>query len=170
MFLDLAATIVAGIGAAGVVLALNRLAARRLPRWLIPLAAGLGMLGYAIWSELSWGGRMAAGLPEGVVEVMRVEERMFWRPWTYLLPQTTRLMAADVGAAATRPDRPGLRLVDLYLFARWQPTRRVPVLVDCTAHARADATDAALADPDAAGWRTLGPDDPLVRTVCGGPQ
>lgn len=168
MFLHLVATIAAGLGAAGVMLALHRLTGRRLPRWLIPVAAGLAMIGYAVWSEYSWPDRVVAGLPEGVVEVMRIEERMLWRPWTYLAPQTTRLMAADAGGAATHPDRPSLRLIDLYLFARWQPTRRMPVLLDCAGPARADVTGAALADPEAADWRPLAPDDPLLRVVCGG--
>ena len=168
MFIELIATFAAGIGAGGLALLLNRLTGGRLPRWAMPVAAGLAMLAYAIWSEYSWGARIVAGLPQGVVEVSRVEQRIAWKPWTFLVPQTTRLIAADAGAAATRPDAPATRLVDLYLFARWQPTRGVTVLVDCTAPARADATEAALDDPASAIWRPLPEDDPLVRTICGG--
>ncbi|SIO45281.1 hypothetical protein SAMN05444722_2248 [Rhodovulum sp. ES.010] len=167
MFLELIASFVAAFAAAGIVLVLNRATGRRLPRWLVPVAAGAAMIGYAVWSEYSWASRTVAGLPEGVVEVDRVAERRPWKPWTYLAPQVTRLMAADVAGAATREDAPGVRLVTLYAFARWQPTRSIPVLVDCDAAARADVTDAALAAPAQADWRPLGPDDPLIRAVCG---
>ena len=168
MFIELIATIAAGLGAGGLALLLNRrLSGGRLPRWTMPAAAGLAMLGYAIWSEYSWAGRMVAGLPGGVVEITRVEQRIAWKPWTLIAPQTTRLIAADAGGAATRPDAPGIRLVDLYLFARWQPARVVPVLVDCRAPSRADATEAALGDPASAAWHPLAADDPLVRGICG---
>ncbi|TCP38922.1 hypothetical protein [Rhodovulum marinum] len=166
MFLELIASFVAGLGAAGVMLALNLATGRRLPRWLMPVAGGVAMIGFAVWSEYSWATRTAGGLPQGVVEITRVPESRPWKPWTYLAPQATRLMAADVAGAARRQDAPDTRLVTLYFFARWQPAQSAPVLVDCTAPARADVTDAALADPAAASWRALSPDDPLVRTVC----
>jgi len=168
MFLELIATFVAGVGAAGLVMGLNRIFKRRLPRWLMPVAAGAAMIAYAVWSEYSWADRTVSGLPPGVVEVARIEDRIAWKPWTYLAPQATRLMAVDAGAAARRPDTPEIRLVTLYLFARWQPTRSVPVLVDCAAPARADTSDAALEDPAAADWRPLSPDDPLIGAVCTG--
>ncbi|TCP60327.1 hypothetical protein EV663_1105 [Rhodovulum bhavnagarense] len=168
MFLELIASFVAGLGAVGLVLALDRLTGRHLPRWLVPLAAGGAMIGYAVWSEYSWAPRTVAGLPSGVVEIERIAERKPWKPWTYAVPQVTRLMTADVGGAATRADAPGLRLVTLYAFARWQPTRAIPQLVDCTGGARADVTDAVLADPAAADWRALAADDPLRRAVCDG--
>ncbi|ARE42112.1 hypothetical protein RGUI_3971 [Rhodovulum sp. P5] len=166
MFLELIATFVAALGAAGLVMGLNMMTGGRLPKWLMPVAAGAAMIAYAVWSEYSWAGRTVAGLPEGVVEVSRVDERIAYKPWTYIVPQTTRLMAADAGGAATRPDAPALRLVNLYLFARWQPARTVPILVDCETAARADATEAALADPAQADWLPLPAGDPLVVAVC----
>ncbi|TCO71746.1 hypothetical protein [Rhodovulum euryhalinum] len=170
MFLELLASIAAGVGAVGVMLALYRLSGRRLPRWSMPAAAGLAMITFAIWSEYSWAGRTVAVLPEDMVEISRVTESRPWKPWTYIVPQTTRLMAADIAGTARREDAPDLRLVTLYLFARWQPARSVPVLVDCKAQARADVTDTALTDPAAAGWQALSPGDPLIRAVCGAPE
>lgn len=167
MFLELIASFAAGIAAAGLVLIVNSLTGRRLPRWLMPIAAAGAMIGYGVWSEYSWAGRTVGGLPPGVVEVSRVDERKPYKPWTYLAPQASRLIAADVGGAATRDDAPALRLVTLYLFARWQPTHAVPVLIDCAAPARTEASDATLADPAAAQWRALAADDPLIVVICG---
>ncbi|GAA0287198.1 hypothetical protein [Rhodovulum strictum] len=168
MFLELIASVAAGFGAGGIVFLLRRLSGSRLPSWSVPVAAGLAMLAYAVWSEYSWAARTMSGLPEGLVEVSRVEQSVPWKPWTYLSPQTTRLMAADIARAARREDAPEIRLVTLYFFSRWQPARSAPVLVDCGRLARADASEAALTDPGSADWRTLAGDDPLLRAVCSG--
>ncbi len=43
IFLELITTVCAGIAGAGVALLLNIAARRRLPKWVMPVAAGLGM-------------------------------------------------------------------------------------------------------------------------------
>ncbi|MSU91460.1 hypothetical protein GE300_17925 [Rhodobacteraceae bacterium 2CG4] len=166
MFLELIATFVAGIAAAGLVMALRRLTGNRLARWLPPVAAGAAMIAFSIWSEYSWAGRTAGGLPDGVAVVDRVSETIAWKPWTFLAPQTTRLVALDRAGAQRNPDAPGVALFDVYLFERWRPTARRPQLIDCAGAARADVTEAALADPVAADWRVLGAGDPLIRAAC----
>lgn len=166
MFFELIATFVAGLGAAGIVLLLGRLTGGRLPRWLTPLAAGAAMIGVAIWSEMTWGQRTAAALPESVEVAERVEESAWWRPWTYVWPQTTRMMAVDTASIRTNAAADNTRLVDLYLFARWQPATLVPQLVRCSEPARADVTDAALAEPQAADWRPVPADSDLIRLAC----
>jgi len=169
MFLELIATFFAGIAAAGLVMLLRRATGNRLARWLPPVAAGAAMIGFAIWSEYSWAARTADGLPDGVTVVDRVSETIGWKPWTYLAPQTTRLVALDRAGVRRNPETPGVALVDVYLFERWQPTARRPQLVDCANGSRADVSDAALEDPAAAAWRDMGADDPLIRAACEGP-
>ncbi|PTW51606.1 hypothetical protein [Rhodovulum kholense] len=166
MYIELIAIIVAGIGTGGLVLVVNRLTGRRLPRFAVPLAAAVAMLAYALWSEHTWGARTVASLPEGVVEVTHVDETIAWKPWTLVAPVTTRLMAANLIGAQSRPDAPEVRLVELYLLARWHAARTVTVLIDCAAPARAEATDATLTDPAVADWQPLAPGDPLVRAIC----
>lgn len=166
MFFELVATFAAGISAAGLALIANHLTRGQLPRWALPVAAGVAMLGYTVWSEYSWGPRTRAALPEGVEVVMSVEERRFWKPWTYLVPQTTRIMALDRAGVQRNPEAPGILLADIYLFARWTPPAKRPQLVDCTDGRRADATAAALADPADAAWRNAGEDDPLMEALC----
>ncbi|MCP5073199.1 MAG: hypothetical protein GY947_07870, partial [Rhodobacteraceae bacterium] len=113
------------------------------------------------------GHRTVATLPEGIELVELVEETITWKPWTYLKPQATRLVAADRATSQKNPDAPDILLVNLYFHARWQPVSRVPQLINCTTQARADVTDSALADPAGkANWITLGTDDPLMQTMC----
>ncbi|MEM0946514.1 MAG: hypothetical protein AAGK37_03840 [Pseudomonadota bacterium] len=164
MFLELIATFAAGAGAAGIVLILNMLTKGRLPRWAMPVAAGLAMIGVAISSEVSWGARTTEGLPEGVVVVDEVKETAWYRPWSFLAPPTTRLVALDTGSLQTNPDEPGIVLADLYLFARWRPSARVPQLLNCAETTRADVTDATLSDPDTATWRTA--EARLIKAAC----
>ena len=54
MFLDLVATISAAFALAGVALILRSLSRKRLPGWIVPAAAGFGMLSFAIWNEYTW--------------------------------------------------------------------------------------------------------------------
>ena len=66
MFVELIATIFAGIACAGIAMLLNRLTGRRLPKWIIPIAAGAGMLGMTVSNEYTWYSRTAETLPEGL--------------------------------------------------------------------------------------------------------
>ena len=130
MFFELIATFAAGIAAAGLALIANHLTGGRLPRWTLPVAAGIAMLGYTIWSEYTWGPRTRAALPEGVEVLMTVEEARFWKPWSYVIPQTTRIMALDRASVQTNAQAPGILSADLYFFARWTPPAKRPQLVD----------------------------------------
>ncbi len=166
MFFELVATFAAGIAAAGLALMAGHLTRGRLPRWFTPVAAGAAMLGYAIWSEYTWAGRTVDGLPDGVEVLRTVEETRFWKPWTYVVPQTTRIMVLDRNGIQTRDDAQGIVLADVYLFARWTPPAKRPQLVDCADGERADVSTAALADPEAASWKRMEGDDPLMEALC----
>ena len=76
------------------------------------------------------------------------------------------MLAVDTTNVQSKPEAPDVLLVDLYLFARWRATATIPQLIDCGTAARADVTDAALADPQAATWQELGAADPLIDAVC----
>lgn len=165
MFLELVATFVAGIGVAGMVLLLGRFW-RGLPGWAAPVAAGAAMIAVAVASEYSWAGRTADGLGDGVVVVDEVAESAWWRPWTYLAPVTTRIMALDTASIQTNDAAPDTRLVGLYMLGRWQPVVARSLLLRCVDPARADATPAALDDPAGADWRPVEKTSPLIRHAC----
>ncbi|WP_299963832.1 hypothetical protein [uncultured Roseobacter sp.] len=170
MFVELIATVVAGIACAGLALLLNRITGRRLPRWIMPVAAGLGMLGMTISNEYTWFERTAERLPEGVEVAFTVEEQSWLRPWTQAFPYTKRFVALDTGTARRNAALPDQRLADLYFFGRWSPVNQAPMLFDC-AGARSAllidgasfGTDGAVSDAD---WQSMPADDPILKRVC----
>lgn len=166
MFLELIATFAVGIGAAGLALVACHLSRGRLPRYSAPILAGIAMILYAIWSEYTWANRTLGTLPESVEVVSAVEEARFWKPWTYVVPQVTRMMVLDRAGVLTNPAVPEILLADVYLFGRWAPPVKRQQLVDCARTARADASEAALSDPAQADWMVVGKEDPLIGALC----
>lgn len=170
MALELIATVVFGVGAAGIVLLLRRLAPSLTPRFAVPAAAGAAMIGFTIWSEYAWFSRQQAALPQDVAVALTVAEPSPFRPWTYLTPYVNRFMAVDLGRARRHAAAPEQVLVDVYLFQRFAPTAKAPVLVDCAGARRADIADGVGFGPDGAitgaAWRAVGAEDPLVDAVC----
>jgi hypothetical protein len=153
-----------------VVLIVNHLSGKRLPRWALPIGVGAAMIAFTIWSEYSWFGRTTAVLPDTIVIASHNESTAPWRPWTYLKPMTNRFIAFERAAIRTHPDAPGQKMVDVLLFGRWAQPFRIPVLYDCQNSRRADLIDGAAFGPDGtvadADWRDLEADDPVLAAVC----
>ena len=173
MFFELIGTIAAGAVAALLVWALNRTLKGRLPKWLIPASAGAAMLLATISSEYSWFGRTAGTMPEGMVVAQTVEERAFYRPWTYARPFVSRFVAVDQATTRTHPDHPDQRLVDLVFYGRWARTAKVPMLFDCANARRADVLDGIEFRTDGAvmnaEWRAVDATDPILIRACEDP-
>lgn len=171
MFLELIATIFAGIAFAGVVMVINKFTGGRLPKWVAPVAAGLGMIGMTISSEYSWYDRTKDSLPDGMTVVQEVESRALYRPWTYAVPFVNRFAAIDTVSVRTNEQVPEQRLVDLYFFGRWAPVSKLPVAVDCAQNLRANLADGAEFGADGqlvnADWITGTTDDPIIEATCG---
>lgn len=171
MFLELIGVIFAGFAVAGVVMILNRATGGRLPRWLAPVAAGIGMIGVTISSEYSWFARTSASLPEGLAVAEAVPHSSLYRPWTYAVPMINRFAAVDTGTQATHLGQPGQVLADVYFFGRWSPVSMVPVLFDCAGQRRAAVPPGTVfkADGSADGlqWDTPGDADGLLAAACG---
>ena len=170
MFLELIATFVAGIAAAGVMLLLNMGMGGRLPRWLIPVAAGAAMIVATISNEYSWYGRTTSNLPPEIVVAQRVESKAIYRPWTYLHPFVTRFMAVDTASIRTNAAVPDQKMADLLFFGRWAPVQARPVLVDCANRRQAPLTPGATFDEPGpvtdANWAALAPEHGLFQVRC----
>ena len=163
MFLELIAVIIAGIAGAGVMMLIARMTGGRVPKWLVPLAAGAAMLATTISSEYSWYSRTSDALPDGVEVVQTVEGTAFYRPWTYLVPYTERFIALDTGNVRANSDNAALLMADVYFFQRWSTVRSVELMVNCATGQRADP---ALGDGGDPVWRDTPQDDPIVTGVC----
>lgn len=171
MLLEFIAIIAAGFGLGGIALSVNIALRRRLPQWIVPAAAGAGMLLMAIWLEYSWLERTTATFPEGVEVASTNQVRSWYRPWTYVVPLTNRLIAVDRRFDRRHASRPGQVLTRVILAGRWEPTRQFGAVYDCSANRRADLLDQVeLADSGElknAKWVQLSADDAVLRAVCG---
>ncbi len=170
MLWDLIATIVSGVGAAGIGLLLRKLTAQRAPRYLVPVFAAAGMLGFQIFSEYQWFEHQKSLLPEGVVVVKAVAESTAWRPWSYLRPQVVRFMALDVKNATANQQNPQLMLATLYLFERRSPAAAIRQVIHCGLQYRADFTEQ-LPIPAAGtalgqAWHPIGSGEQALLQVC----
>ena len=170
MFLELIATVFAGFASAGIAMLLNFATGKRLPRWLTPVAAGLGMIAATVSNEYSWYGRTVESLPDGVEIIATIEEQSWYRPWTLARPYTKRFIAIDTATVRTNESVPDQRLADIYEFARWEPNKRLAALYDCAGPRSAllgesatFADDGSVANVE---WRNSLPDDPGLKLVC----
>lgn len=137
-------------------------------RFLIPLSAGAGMLGFTIWNDYTWFGRNVSGLPDAVQVTRAIENSTAIQPWTLLAPVITRYQAVNLASVARNAAAPDVARATVYLVARFQPTFETVQVFDCARGLRADAADApdpAAAPPEAA-WVRVGLDDALLATVC----
>ncbi len=99
MIWHLIAALFVAFGCAGIALYARFITRKRLPKWIVPAAAGLGILGYQIFHEYSWFERMQAKLEArvpGAVQVVELRhDSMFWRPWTYAYPFVSGFVVLD---------------------------------------------------------------------------
>lgn len=111
MIWHLVATFSAGLGAAGIAFLLRNLSRQKLPKWIIPALAGIGMLSYQIYFEYNWFAHHASRQPEGAVLTSSQTDTVFWRPWTYIFPMTTAFTVVDSTNLQVR-EMDGLTLVE----------------------------------------------------------
>ncbi len=171
MFLELIATFVAGLAAAGLVMLVNRTIGGHLPRWFMPAFAGAAMIGFTIWNEYNWFNHTTSQLPEGIEVVSTVEKTAIYRPWTYISPYIDRFAAVDHASLLTNPQAPDHRIVSVVFMGRWSPVRQVRMLFDCSGNRRVDLVDGIDLDPDGlppagAAWIVMEADNPLLTGVC----
>ena len=75
MFWTFIATVFCGLGAAGIALGIRAVFRKATPKWLIPVFAGAGMLGYLIYGEYTWFELKQSQLPEEAVIVNKRNAR-----------------------------------------------------------------------------------------------
>ena len=175
MLSDFVATIAAGAGVACVVFIANhlsgRLTGRTLAKWVMPASIGAAMLAYSVWNEYTWYPRMRAALAEGVVVASAPEDRVMYRPWSYLFPTVSRFIAVDRAGAVRSPSNPQIFATSAVVFQRWQPERRIPQAFDCVRRGRADLIGGATLSADGTlrgtTWQEV-EGDPLVAAACSG--
>lgn len=168
MIWHLIAAVFAGLGAAGIGLLLRTLSRGRLPRWIVPVFAGLGMLGYQIHHEYTWFEHMRGQLPDSARVITSEQRPAFWRPWTYAFPLTTAFTVIDEDRLVrSRADEAPLVEFILYRFEMGAAGRldHRPHLMNC-ATGELVPLDADTRRPQTQALRRLEADAPLRRALC----
>lgn len=166
MFWNFVATILCGLGAAGIAMGIRAATAKRAPRWLIPVFAGVGMLGYLVYGEYTWYDHKRSLLPEEAVVVDTEQERLFFRPWTFVLPYVTAFSTVDVESISR--DTADINIVRFTLY-RFEQTVTDAVshrvhLINC--RSRELVPLAQDGSPRLDNMKVLTNNDPLFKVVC----
>lgn len=131
MFWEILATIFSGFLLAGLVMPI-RLFYKRAPKWIVPVAAGLGMIGFQVYTEYAWANDAIAKLPDQSVVVTKVEKSTWFRPWSYVKPQVFQFVVLDKGNTRTDFNNPAIKHSTLYFFGRRAAVHPLGISVDCT--------------------------------------
>lgn len=168
MLWHLIAAIFAGLGCAGIAMLLRKLSGQRLPRWIIPVFAGLGILGYQIYQEYSWFEHKQQLLPPGAQVVSSEKRSMVWRPWTFLFPITNAFSVVE-NTTASEAGSNDVVTFQLYHFERAYPDRVSlhPSLLNCTTRELVPL-DQENGRPLVKDMRLLDEDSPLYQHQCSG--
>ncbi|WP_416191033.1 hypothetical protein [Neisseria sp. CCUG12390] len=160
MLWELIATVSAGFGAAGIAL-IVRTVFKKLPKWMIPAAAGLGMIGFQVFSEYTWFEHTRSRLPSETAVVAEIPETAFYKPWSYIRPQVLKFVAVDTANIETVDKERNIRRANLYFFERRMSAQTLPVWIDCGNGLQTD-----IADPSAQVWGKTEHTANIVAAVC----
>lgn len=167
MFWNFLATVFCGLGAAGIALGLRAITAKRAPKWLIPVFAGLGMLGYLVYGEYTWFEHKQSLLPEEAVVVNTEKEGIYFRPWTFVAPYVTAFSAVDVNGISQSPANDNIKQFVLYRFEQTvadSVSHRLHV-INCESRELVPLD--ADGNPNIDNLKVIDASDPLYQTVCG---
>jgi hypothetical protein len=141
-----------------------------IPRWAVPLVAGLGLIGTTVWMEYSWFDRVSRALPAGFAVANAEAGASPLRPWTYVAPMTNRFVALDGTKRASHPERPELIVAPVFGFARWQNPQSSLMVFDCAGKRRVAVTEGMKIDANGtltgAEWQMLDSADGLQEAAC----
>lgn len=166
MFWTFIATVFCGLGAAGIALGIRGITRNKAPRWLIPVFAGAGMLGYLIYGEYTWYDHKQTLLPEEAVVVDTENKGIVWRPWTFVFPYVTAFSTVDVKSISHDTGNPDIVRFTLYRFEQKLAdavSHRIHIMNCSTRELVPLGSDGT---PRVDNMKVLASADPLVQTVC----
>lgn len=171
MALELISALVAAAALGLLVWAIRR-KVQAIPRWLVPVAAGAGLIGTTVWLEYTWFDRVSRALPQGFVVADARAEGSPLRPWTYVFPLTTAFTALDATKIARHPEQSTMVIAPVFAFARWQNPQNALVVFDCAGNRRVPVAEGVEigADGTLSGseWVVLESRDDLQEAACQG--
>lgn len=168
MFWTFVATVICGLGAAGIALGIRAATRSKAPKWIIPVFAGAGMLGFLISSEYTWYDLKLSQLPEEAIVVNTEKDGIFWRPWTFVFPYVTAFSTVDIKSIGRDTVNPNIVQFTLYRFEKKLTetvSHRVHILNCKTRELVPLGSDG---KPRVDNLKRLDNNDTLLRTVCHG--
>lgn len=161
MFWELTATVIAGLGAAGLVLGLRKIWPR-LPKGIVPAAAGVGMLLFQIINEYQWYKNIEPRLPGEVEVIATYPARAWYKPWSYVFPAVGQFVAVDRASNTAWQGQNDWRQSRLYFFERRVPVQSWPILIDCPSARQANLPQ----DGQAPDWQHATHSAALAAALC----
>lgn len=172
MFWALLTALVAAFAGAGIALVLRHFTGKRLPKGIIPIGAGLGMLVSTVALEYGWYDSVVASMSDDLVVISEREQQAWYQPWTYVRPWVRGFIAYSPSETVETGENSGILVVQMRRQERWQPEIVVPNIVDCDGARRAeilpDTEFSDTGDVTNAAWRDVGAEDPIIQAICGG--
>ncbi|HZJ93675.1 MAG TPA: hypothetical protein VFD09_11420 [Thiopseudomonas sp.] len=104
MIWHLLAVFIIGLCVGAFAFALRKLSRNKLPSWIIPVCAGLGMLGYLAYYDYNWFDLKRGQLPAESVVIEQDRASNFFRPWSYVLPSVSSFVVLDGEVRETQQD------------------------------------------------------------------
>jgi len=140
------------------------------PKWLIPVFAGIGLIGTTVYLEYDWFKRVSAAMPPGFVVVNAEATSNPLRPWTFLAPITTSFTALDGNKLARHPAVASLVTAPVFGFARWKNPQSTLMVFDCAGNRRTPLTEGMRIDEagqlTGGKWVVLEAGDELQEAAC----
>jgi len=166
MFWTFIATVFCGLGAAGIALGIRAISRNKAPRWIIPVFAGAGMLGYLIHGEYTWFELKQSQLPEEAIVVDTESDGILWRPWTFVAPYVTAFSTVDTKSIRRSEDNEEVLHFTLYRFEQKMTdavSHRVHIMHCGNRELVPIGSDGT---PRVDNMKRLGAKDKLFQTVC----
>lgn len=171
MFWTLVTAFVAAFAGAGVGFLLRHMSGSRIPKGIIPICAGLGMIAATVGLEYGWYDGVLGTLPDDTVVISERQNQAWYQPWTYVSPWVRGFVAYSPSDTVETAEGSGIVVVQLLIHERWQAPIQMPVIIDCDGGQRANITpDTDFGDdgrPTNADWIEAGRSDPIIAAICG---
>lgn len=171
MIFHLLATFMIGVLAASLAFVVFRAGRGRVPRFVIPFAAGLAMIGYNVWNEVTWLDRTVGVMPKQFAVIAKGQPASsLFAPWTYVVPRIDSFRVVDKASLAPHPKRDGLVLAQMHDVARYEAVRKSSWIVDCARGQMAEITGSTTFDadgvPDNVTWAKVPAGNTIIGEAC----
>lgn len=132
MLLRLLATFILALGAAGIVILLNRYVFRgRLPRWTMPVVVAITIVGFQIFEEYTWYPRIKTQINSDYVVMQEIRPKQFWRPWSYIAPTVTNVTVVNKANMRALDEHPEYNIGMMTSLSYLGASSDYPFLFDC---------------------------------------